>query len=111
MHLYMEFSDGVIKGEGTDHVGPWTAAGSYDESKAAWVKQYVNQHSVKYEGSIGHQGIQGIWDIRGVLSGPFHIWPTSMNQMNELYLKEDLEQESSRGTQLLGTVPVNDPFV
>ena len=31
MHLYMDFQEGKIKGEGTDYVGPWTLEGSFDE--------------------------------------------------------------------------------
>jgi len=52
MHLYLQFENGKIHGEGTDYVGPWTASGS--------------------------------------IHGPFHIWPRSMGDMNELYLTEDL---------------------
>ena len=69
MHLYLQFEDGIIKGEGTDYVGPWVAAGSYDEKSGAckWTKQYVGQHSVDYQGLCGENGIQGDWTILSLI--------------------------------------------
>ena len=92
MHLYMTFDEGRIKGEGTDYVGPWTATGSYDTQTGvcSWVKDYVGQHNVNYFGQITEKGILGEWSI--VTSGTFHIWPRGRNEMNELYLKQDLEE-------------------
>ena len=91
MHLYMSFSEGRIKGEGTDYVGPWTANGLYDTETGtcSWVKDYVGRHSVNYQGQITDKGILGEWTI--LTSGTFHIWPRGRSEMNELYLKQDLE--------------------
>lgn len=91
MHVYLSFSDGVIRGEGTDYVGPWTAAGDYDAETGvcSWVKTYLGKHKVFYGGQCGSRGILGKWNI-GAISGPFHIWPRSMGDMTELYLTEDL---------------------
>ena len=91
MHLYLCFENGTITGEGTDYVGPWTAAGSYDADSGvcSWIKQYVGKHQVFYGGQCGPKGIMGEWTISG-LHGPFHIWPRSMGDVNELYLTEDL---------------------
>ncbi|MEM9940314.1 MAG: hypothetical protein AAF939_01915 [Planctomycetota bacterium] len=104
MHLYLSFEDGIIRGEGTDYVGPWVATGSYDVDKkiANWVKQYVGKHQVEYRGKIVDQGIVGQWSIN-FISGEFHIWPISMGYLNELYLREDLEIPDYG--QPLGTVP------
>ena len=54
-------------------------------SKTTWVK-----HRVFYGGTCGAKGIVGEWSISGGLNGPFHIWPRTMGDMNELYLTEDL---------------------
>ena len=62
MHLYLEFKNDQIRGEGTDYVGPWHAEGRYDldTSRCEWVKQYVGKHQVFYRGDFGSQGILGI---------------------------------------------------
>ncbi len=110
MHLYMSFQDGKIKGEGTDYVGPWVAHGDYDTETGicSWVKQYLQKHSVTYSGRIGENGITGQWEISYV-TGEFHIWPKGMNNLNELYLHEDLTQPAP--SVELGTVPADDDFV
>jgi hypothetical protein len=91
MHLYMSFKEGRIQGEGTDYVGPWTAGGWYDLElgTCGWVKNYVGRHNVSYEGQITDRGILGQWTI--LTSGTFHIWPRRFHELNELYLKQDLE--------------------
>ena len=105
MHLYLEFENQQIKGEGTDYVGPWTLLGSYDANETAcrWVKQYVGQHQVTYQGQIGDQGIMGQWDIDQRLRGEFHIWPIHMTHLNEIYMNQELETDSlpSRSDLLL----------
>ena len=107
MHLYMSFKDGNIKGEGTDYVGPWTASGSYDldTGLCSWVKQYFGRHQVDYRGTCGPNGIQGQWRITWN-KGEFHIWPKTMQNLNELYLHEELSQPEA--STLLGTVPDED---
>lgn len=103
MHLYLNFENGSITGEGTDYVGPWNISGTYDPKtgQCQWTKQYLGKHKVEYQGLAGETGIQGEWTISYV-SGPFHIWPRSMGYLNELYLQEDL-QVPIPGV-LLGTV-------
>lgn len=107
MHLYMTFTEGKIKGEGTDYVGPWVANGTYDldSGKCEWVKQYLGKHTVSYQGQLGDQGIMGQWQIQ-YLTGEFHIWPKSMHNLNELYLTEDMTEPAP--TMQLGTSPVED---
>lgn len=92
MHLYLTFAEGKINGEGTDYVGPWVSQGSYDleAGTCTLVKQYMGKHQVVYSGKIGENGIMGHWNIRST-QGEFHIWPRSMNQLNELYMSDDLE--------------------
>ena len=94
MHQYLEFNDGELKGEGTDYVGPWTLQGKYDLSKlqCQWVKIYVGKHHVNYLGTISKTGITGVWDIRGSVTGPFHIWPQHLTEFDSLYMQQDIEQ-------------------
>ena len=108
MHLYLKFENGEIKGEGTDYVGPWAASGSYNESTGLcnWTKQYVGQHTVKYEGRCTENGIQGNWTI--ISTGPFHIWPRTHAHFNELYLREELEMSDQFGPSTL-LEPVSGP--
>ena len=109
MHLYMSFADGKIKGEGTDYVGPWVSQGDYDLSTGicSWVKQYIGKHQVVYSGKIGPNGIMGHWEI-SFITGQFHIWPKGMNNLNELYMADDLTQPSP--TIQLGS-GLNDEFL
>ena len=92
MHLYLSFEGGQIKGEGTDYVGPWVATGTYDldSGQCHWTKQYLGKHQVIYSGQCGQAGIQGHWEI-SFLSGPFHIWPKGMSQLDELYLRSEID--------------------
>lgn len=104
MHLYLNFQDGKISGEGTDYVGPWHIKGNYDinSGKCQWTKNYLGKHQVDYQGLVGETGIQGEWTI-SYLSNAFHIWPRSMGFLNELYLHSDLQEPIP--SVLLGTVP------
>ncbi len=98
MHLYLEFDPsgkpvGVIKGEGTDYVGPWNLHGWFqpDSTACEWTKQYVGKHRVHYAGQCGEKGIVGTWNIgSGWLTGPFHIWPRAWGDLDEAYLSEEL---------------------
>ena len=98
MHQYLEFDDGELKGEGTDYVGPWTLQGKYDlsELKCVWIKSYVGKHDVTYRGMISKTGITGIWDIRELNTGSFHIWPQHLTEFDSLYMQEDLEKTPLR---------------
>ena len=95
MHLYINFQEQKIHGEGTDYVGPWVIQGSYDveNSVCQWTKQYQGKHRVLYEGKITANGIQGVWNIRGWNRGPFHIWPSNRLDLQNLYMKDELEAE------------------
>ena len=106
MHLYINFENGVISGEGTDYVGPWVIKGTYDLSHAVceWTKHYQGKHNVAYRGKITDDGIRGVWNIRRWLNGPFHIWPRTRHDLQQLYLQQELD--AGDPTILLGTVPV-----
>ena len=107
MHLYLEFAEGKLKGEGTDFVGPWLAEGQYDTKlgTCVWAKRYVGAHQVNYRGNIDQNGIVGVWEI-GPITGEFHIWPASMSHLSELYLADDRELPAP--TMQLGKVRSDD---
>lgn len=88
MQLYFEFQENQIRGEGTDYVGPWHAAGRYDLEMrtCSWTKQYIGQHEVHYSGEILDGEIRGKWSISRN-TGKFHIWPISHSRTAEFYLK------------------------
>ena len=96
MHLYLNFQNGVIEGEGTDYVGPWHINGTYseDDSTCQWVKQYLGQHQVVYSGKWTEQGIMGNWTIGTMYTGQFHIWPASRGDIQQMYLEEDIPVSS-----------------
>jgi hypothetical protein len=98
MHQYLEFADDKMTGEGTDYVGPWTLTGVLDlvGQRAKWVKHYVGKHDVNYSGKISGKGIVGVWDIRGVNEGPFHIWPQHMTEFDSMYMQEELDNTPLR---------------
>lgn len=105
MHLYLEFAEAQLRGEGTDYVGPWRIEGTYDleQSLCRWTKTYFGKHAVQYHGKLTESGIEGIWSIRNWNRGPFHIWPQSRSDLTKLFLTDDLE---NRGTsQFLGSQP------
>ncbi len=106
MHLYINFENGVIAGEGTDYVGPWVIKGAYDldTRTCQWTKHYQGKHDVNYRGTITDNGIQGLWNIRGWRDGPFHIWPRRRHDLHNLYLQDELE--TGEPSVLLGAVPV-----
>jgi hypothetical protein len=109
MHLYLSFREGNVQGEGADYVGPWSISGSYDieSGRVSWIKRYLGKHQVNYDGTITKQGIVGNWNIHHWNDGPFHIWPRSWFELENLYLKEDLSGQPP--TILAGTVPVLPP--
>jgi len=107
MHLYINFHNSRIQGEGTDYVGPWIIDGSYDldNQVCQWTKQYQGKHRVDYQGKVTENGIQGVWNIRNWNNGPFHIWPNSRLDLQNLYMKDELDANDP--SILLGTAPID----
>jgi hypothetical protein len=97
MHLHLQFRQSEILGEGTDYVGPWQITGNFsaESSICIWTKKYLGKHSVRYQGQFGDTGIVGKWDISGMVSGEFHIWPAEFTEIQEMYLRQE-EQEALR---------------
>jgi hypothetical protein len=75
--LSLRFDAGRVDGEGVDVIGPFTFAGTYDDSGAVTlVKQYVGRHRVVYRGAYDGEGsIIGRWSIGEFWAGPFALAP------------------------------------
>jgi hypothetical protein len=69
---------GQINGKGNDYIGDFTISGTYNsDCNTQFVKQYIGQHSVDYEGKIIKLSsldleIRGKWKING-LSDEFYL--------------------------------------
>lgn len=56
--------NGQVKGQGRDDVGEFTINGDWNPNgQVAFVKQYIGQHNVHYEGSFDGLHVQGQWKI------------------------------------------------
>ncbi|HEY7086654.1 MAG TPA: hypothetical protein VH518_01115 [Tepidisphaeraceae bacterium] len=79
MSLSLTFAQGKVVGEGCDRVGEFTISGEYDLRNGGCTlhKHYVGAHSVLYEGKNENddQWIWGLWSIRSLDRGGFHLWP------------------------------------
>ena len=80
MQLHLTFRAGVLTGQGSDWVGPFSLDGGYvlEDGRCWWIKRYTGQHDVSYSGYNEGKGIWGVWNIRAALKGGFHIWPAGM---------------------------------
>jgi hypothetical protein len=84
MYFYLDFSDGVVTGSGSDDVGGFTWNGSYNtETFVVKMTKYYQLHTVHYDGRADESGIYGRWEIKGDLSGGFHIWPRKGKEEEE----------------------------
>lgn len=84
MYFYLDFKDGVVTGSGSDDVGVFVWNGSYDtQSFVVRMTKHYRTHVVNYDGRADESGIYGRWDIRGDLSGGFHIWPRKGKEEEE----------------------------
>ncbi len=92
MHMEITFANGGLVGSGEDNIGRFTLSGTYDESSldCQWIKQYIGQHAVRYQGGADRHGIWGTWHLH-YGSGGFHIWPQLSGPREE----ESLETEES----------------
>jgi len=63
----MEFADGMVRGEGTDMIGPFRIEGEYRETdgevRVGWIKTYERGHSVLYVGTFDGTQIHGHWEF------------------------------------------------
>jgi hypothetical protein len=103
MNLQLTFEHGKISGSGDDNIGAFTISGSYNDVglECQWIKQYIGQHQVWYEGGADHHGIWGTWSLF-CGSGGFHIWPLQSGVGDE----EAMEEEETLPVEAPGKVRV-----
>ncbi len=77
--LDLEFADGLVRGEGRDSLGTFTADGEYrvegDVVRLGWIKTYDGAHSVLYLGELCRGAIVGTWRIPPWDADRFEIRP------------------------------------
>lgn len=105
MDLHLEFSAGIISGNGTDDVGPFTIRGGYDTASGEchWTKSYLGSHDVFYRGFREGKGIWGTWEIRIIDHGGFHIWPRTPETVEEKTGEDRNSSEQSEPMDAIGT--------
>jgi len=76
--MTLEFADGLIRGDGSDRLGPFTIDGEYrvdaGEVRLGWIKTYHGAHSVLYLGKLENGQIAGKWKLAAG-SGNFALSP------------------------------------
>jgi hypothetical protein len=103
MNLQLTFEHGKISGSGDDNIGAFLISGSYNDVglECQWIKQYIGQHQVWYEGGADHHGIWGTWSLF-CGSGGFHIWPLQSGVGDE----DSMEEEETLPVEAPGKVRV-----
>ena len=93
MDLHLTFANGRISGDGHDDVGRFLISGKYNTAThdCHWVKQYIGQHAVHYQGGGEKRGIWGTWEIIREHGG-FHIWPLKSGEGESTSQTEELIQ-------------------
>lgn len=93
MELHLHFSQGVVKGEGRDYVGPFVLTGRYsvEDGRCHWTKRYIHRHDVFYQGYNEGKGIWGTWDIPPGWRGGFQIWPKKWGDSPDARLGEAID--------------------
>jgi hypothetical protein len=94
MRLSLAFSDGKVKGFGTDIIGRFTFEGTYDleTGRCLMTKQYEAAHRVQYDGVNEGDGmwLWGVWRMQ-MDRGGFHLWPESEEDPTRRRLKTEKE--------------------
>lgn len=96
MELILQFSGGVMQGEGRDPVGDFLIRGRYqtEDGRCHWHKRYIGQHDVFYRGFNEGKGIWGVWEIRTSWFSDrdgFRIWPEGMADPTQQRESESVE--------------------
>lgn len=109
MRLHLAFAGGRLAGAGSDVIGDFAIAGTYDLKTGGckFIKSYTGQHSVEYEGCNQNDGmwVWGLWRIRTLDSGGFHIWPVGEEDPTTKRLRSEadlpIENESKQRRRVL----------
>jgi hypothetical protein len=77
MNFLLEFTNGEIRGRGTDGNGVFSWRGSYNKEElyCEMSKRDSRSQTVWYQGEVDENGIWGIWLHPPFGKGGFHIWP------------------------------------
>ena len=100
-NVHLTWQDGELAGNGSDRVGSYNLAGTYDAAtgRCEWTKTYLGRHSVTYRGVNDGHGIWGVWELPQlgglfIDRGGFHLWPEGT----------EVSEESDRTEQALLTL-------
>lgn len=94
MNCFLNFSQGVITGGGSDEVGAFNWRGSYDtKALTCQMTKHYSSHTVDYQGYVDENGIWGNWRIDDFNRGGFHIWPKKGGEEEEEVESEKAEEE------------------
>jgi hypothetical protein len=95
MSLQLTFAKNQVSGEGSDRVGDFIISGEYDlrDGRCVMHKRYIDAHDVLYEGRNEDDGmwLWGLWTIRSLDRGGFHLWPEGENDPTGRDLKAEKE--------------------
>lgn len=95
MDLDLAFTEGRVRGDGGDDVGPFRISGVvHPDRKANWTKTYPGSHDVQYQGYVELGGIWGTWAIRHDSTGGFRIWPGRLGTGDGLTTEEEIPMEA-----------------
>lgn len=83
MPCALSFCEGIVTGNGSDEVGPFTWKGTYSiAALTCTMTKYYSSHTVFYKGEVDENGIWGYWEMNGGRGG-FHLWPKTQNENKE----------------------------
>jgi len=90
--MTLEFSDGLMRGDGVDGIGTFTIEGEYrvdgSDVRLGWIKTYEGAHSVLYIGVLESGRILGEWELSG-FGDRFALAPGRPDQKEEEELDFD----------------------
>jgi hypothetical protein len=114
MSLQLTFVKSLIKGEGRDCVGDFVMSGQYDlrDGRCVIHKRYIDAHDVLYEGRNEDDGLWlwGLWTIRALDRGGFHIWPTGENDPTGHTLSAEMDKPRERQRVRVRPSPLTTVF-
>ena len=113
MSFDLAFADGRVSGVGADCIGDFAFSGHYDLANGTLVllKQYRGAHLVEYEGRNEDDGqwVWGVWTIRGMDQGGFHLWPDGEDDPTQRHLKREQDLPTRHSKRRIRLEPVGSP--
>ena len=113
MALELTFADGRLSGAGADCIGEFVLQGDYDlkDGRVTLIKRYIGAHDVEYVGRNEDDGqwIWGLWTIRNVDRGGFHLWPEAEADPTQRRLKREQDVPPPHSGRRIRLEPVGSP--